>query len=274
MFLISEDRVLYELDSQRLNFSEGTLGMSRGTDSPHLSYCNTDYIVSKNGSRVVGLYIRCPKCPGVTTYERDEEQLASPDTSKTLIGLNIVDLLGTPGQVQTIELEYPDTDLSAVHTHDVTFSPDLSILQAGAHIFDLLGPGHPRLCFPDSPLTSLPRQKGTRILFSACNGYLIIIEGKDIEVLDEHAKFGLFRISHAARIIERIAIAGLDDLAADGVEAAFHPELPLLLLTYIAYQGNNIEDMANATKVMEIDLEASKFVQIDIPKQTFIMPIW
>lgn len=183
MFLVSEDRVLYELDSHRLNFREGTILTSQATESPHRPYCNTEYRVSKNGSRVVGLYIRCPKCPGLTTYERDEEQSASPDISKTLIGLHIVDLLDTPGQVETITLEYSDIGLSALHTHDVTFSPDLSILQAGAHIFDLLEPGHPRLCFPDSPLTSLPREKGIRILFSACNGYLVIIEGYNIKAI-------------------------------------------------------------------------------------------
>lgn len=265
MFLVSEDRVIYELDL-RLNFSEGVLATSMGTDFPRQPYCKTDYQVTSNGSRIVGLYMRCPQWSGTTTNQCEEEQLVSQGISKTRVELNIVDLSETPDHIQTIELNYSDPESSALHTHDVTLSPDFSVLQAGVHIFDLLAPGHLQLSFPDSLLSSLRREKGACIHFSACSGYLIIIEGKSLDANDEIAVFGLFRIHRAAGKIERLAMVGLDDLAAYGFEAAFHPMLPLLLLTYVTYGRSEFEDVTKATKVVEVDLEASKSVQIDIPK--------
>lgn len=273
IFLISEDRVLYELDLQRLNFSDGTLATSGGTDFPHQPYCKNDYRVSTNGSRVVGLCIRCPKWPGVTTYVREEEQSASPDICKTRMELKIVNLSGTLDHAQTIDLEYSDPDSSAVHAHDITLSPDFSLMQAGPHIFDLSAPGHPQLSFPDSPLSRLRSEEGSCIYFSVCGHYLIITEGKNVEADNKFATFGLFRICRAAGHIEKVAIAGLDELVADGFEAAFHPILPLLLLTYVTYHGNDVEDVANVTNVLEIDLEASKVVQIDLPKHGALIPM-
>ena len=272
IFLISEDRILYGLDLQCLNFNEGTLARSGGTDFPHQPYCKTEYRVSRNGSRVVGLYIRCPEWPGVTTYECEEEQLASPDFSKTCMELKIVDLWGTLDLVQTVEVQFVNPTSSTLHTHDITFSPDFSLLQAGLNILDLSAPGHPQLSFFNSPLGRFRSEEGSRIHFSPCNGYLIITKGKNPEADDKIAMFGLFRICRAARQIEKIAIAGLDGLVADGFEAAFHPIHPLLLLTYVTYHVNEVEDVARATEVLEIDLEAKKVVQLDIPKHGSVIP--
>lgn len=148
----------------------------------------------------------------------------------------------------------------------ITFSPDLSMLQAGPHIFDLLAPGHPQLSFSSSPLNHLRHEEGARIRFSACNGYLTVIEVKDFGEKDKFALFRLFRIHRAAGKIEKLVITGLDDLVVDGIEAAFHPTLPLVLLTYIMYCGNGLRDVAKAVKLVEIDLEALRSVQVVIPK--------
>lgn len=266
IILVTEDRVLYELDLQRLNFKEGTLATPRDTEFPYRPYCRRDYLVSSNGCRVVGFYIRCRKWSDTTSCESKEEQSASLDLSKTRMELKFFGFFETTEQVQTLELEYSGPELLDFHEHVITFSPDLSMLQAGPHVFDLLAPGHPRLSFPDSPLDSLRRGANSYISFSACNAYLIVIKGKDEVAQNEHAMFGLFRISRTAGKIERIAVAGLDDLVADSFCAPFHPVLPLLLLTCITDQENLVEDLAKAIKVMEIDLEAFIFAQIDIPK--------
>lgn len=272
IILVDKDRVLYKLDLQPLNFKEGTLATPEDTSFPYQPYCHRDYLVSSNGCRVVGLYVRCPEWSNATNCESNEEQSASLDFSKIRIGLKSFEFSATTDQVQTLELEYSDPESPDFHSdHAITFSPDLSMLQAGLHVFDLLAPGHPRLSFPDSPLDDLRHGESSFICFSACNCYLIIIEGKGEGAQNELATFGLFRVSPTAGKIEKIAIVGLDDLAADGFCAAFHPVLPLLLLTCITSQGNRLEDVTKFIRVMEIDLEAFKFVQIDLPKhQPFI----
>lgn len=222
--------------------------------------------MSKNGRQVVGIYIWCSEHCGPVKCECEKEQQELGESNDTRMELKFFDLSGAAGQTQTFELEYSDLNLSASHTHVITFSPDLSMLQAGPYIFDLLAPGHPQLSFPSSPLNHLRHDEGARICFSACNGYLAIIEGRDVDANDKNALFGLFRICRTAGKIEKISITGLDDLVADGIEAAFHPTLPLLLLTYVTYRGSDVGDVTKAVKVAEIDLEALKSVQTVVPK--------
>ena len=260
IILVNEDRVLFELDLQRLNFKKGALVTPEEINSPYQPYCFRKYIVSNDGCRVVGLYMSCPKWSDATTYEDKKEQLASLDSSKTRMELKFLDSSGTPDWVQTLELEYSDPESPVYHDHVITFSPDISMLQAGPHIFDLLAPGNPRLVFPDSPLDKFRHGENSCIFFSACNCYLIAIQDKD-----GVATFGIFRIARTAGMIERISVTGLDDLAADRFRAAFHPVLPLLLLTCITRQEKDVEDVSQTIKVLEIDMEALKFAQIDIP---------
>ena len=70
----------------------------------------------------------------------------------------------------------------------------------------------------------------------------------------------------AAGRIQEVAIAGLEDLVTDVVWAAFHPRLPLLVLTSITCRESDVEDIAKAGKVIEIDLQALRSVQINLPK--------
>ena len=271
IILVTKDRVVYELDLQCLNFKEDTPSTPGSMNYPYQPYCQRYYRVSNNGCRIIGLYLRCPEWSDATTCGREEEQPASQDFRKTRLELRIFDLSGTDDQVQIVELEYLDTDSPALHQHDTTFSPDLSLLQAGPYVFDLLAPGHPSLSFSDSALDKLRRGENSSVAFSACNLYLSIIEGKDDVAQDKSATFEIFRICRTSGKIEKIAIAGLGDLIADGFRAAFHPVLPLLVLTCITRQENDVLDISNCIKVMEIDLEALNFAYIDIPKHELAM---
>ena len=268
IILVTKHRVVYELDLQRLNFKEDTLSTPGDMNYPYQLYCQRYYRVSDNGCRIVGLYLRCPKWSDATTCGREEEQPASQDCGKTRLELMIFDLSGTAEQVQTVELEYSDPNSPAFHEHVITFSPDLSLLQAGPHVFDLLAPGHPSLSFPDSPLDNLQRGKNSSISFSACNLYLTILEGKNDVTQNKPATLEIFRICRTAGKIDKIVIAGLGDLIADASCAAFHPVLPLLVLTCITRRRREMDvwDVASSIKVMEIDLEALSFAYIDIPK--------
>ena len=265
--LVTAERVLYELDLQRLNFMEGSLATHRGTSHPHPLYCQRGYQVSSDGVRVVGFYIRCSEGSTTTTSERHEE-LGSPDFTRCRLELKFLDLSGTADHVQTTVLEYigPKSPVSPnSHMHTITFSPDLSMLQAGPHIFDLSAPPHPRrLSFPDSSFEIMRLERHSQISFSSCNYYLVIIEG---EGEDDEARIGcttirLFQLCRTAGKIEEIKKAGLDDLIADGCCAAFfHPVLPLLVATCITYREIDVKGTVCAIKVVEIDLDAFKFAQ-------------
>lgn len=276
IFLVSDDRILYVVDLQSLEFKEPAFVTQKGSITQNHPYCQTSYLVSRAGSRVVGIYIRCSQWVNFTTGENKEEQLATQDSSNIVIELKFADLFGAIDQTQTFELKYPDPRYRPVHLrskqsssdHSITFSPDLSILQTGPHIFDLSAPSQRRLTFHESPLDRWQHGESQCVSFSACNGYLIIFDGVEDGVYRtrkaevEGATFELFRICRAAGQIEKIPMEAPDDLVADSVWAAFHPILPLLLLTYINCPKNDVKGRA---KVTEIDLRTFKAVQITVP---------
>ena len=66
--------------------------------------------------------------------------------------------------------------------------------------------------------------------------------------------------------MEKIAIPGLDNVVADGFSAAFHPEVPLLVLTCFTRPEPSVWNAANYINAIEIDLEALKTSPIDIPE--------
>ena len=190
--LVGDDRELYEVDLERLNLKDGTLTTSRGSTVQHKPYCQRNYLVSDYGLKVVGIYIKCSAGSDTTKCDHEEMQPVSPGFRKIRIELTFVDLSRVADQTRIIEVEYSDPNLSTSHErHVITFSPDLSLLQAGPHMFDLLASGHPQLSFPDFPPVDLRHEQGVRMSFSSCNGYVIIIKGKNAE--SEKATVGLFR---------------------------------------------------------------------------------
>ena len=266
VILVTNDRVVYELDLQSLKLEDGILATTEGINSPYRPYCDSGYRISRNGSRIVELYIRCPDRSEITRRGHAEEHSAALDMGKTRLELRMFDLSGTADQIQTLELEYTEHQSSDSHIHVFEFSPDLSIVQAGAHIFDLLAPGYPRLSFPDNPLNKPRQGENSSITFSSCNRYLVIIKSKDDVTTDKSATHGIFRIYRTVGKIEEVAIPGLGDLVADGFSAAFHPELPLLVLTCWTRPEPGVWSAANCKTAIEIDLEALKSAPIDIPK--------
>ena len=268
IILVDRDRLIYEIDLERLEFKAGSLTSSMGSNLQHQLYSQRHYRVSSNGLGVVGLYIKCPASSNTTTCDHEKEPPMSPALRKTRLELKFVDLSGTADQMRTIELEYLDSYPSMSHKQGFTFSPDLSLLQVGPHIFDLLAPGHPQLYFPESPLGNLqggPLVPRSRISFSSCNGYLKIIQGEDPVAKGGKATLGLYRICRTGGRIERIVIADLEGLVADSIRATFHPMLPLLMLTCITYGGHDLEDTVTDARVMEVDLEALESFRVALP---------
>ena len=266
VFLVSRDRVVYELDLQCLKLKDRTLATTGGINPPYRPNCDSGYRISRNGSRIIAFYIRCSERYGTTTRGHAEEYSAVLDISTTRLELKMFNLSGTADQVQKFELKYAEPQSPDLHGHVFTFSPDLSIVQAGAHIFDLLASGHPSLSFPENPLDK-PRQGGrSSITFSSCNRFLVLIKNKDNSAIDGFATYGIFRIYRAVGRIEKVIIPRLDDLVADGFSAAFHPELPLLVLTYFTRPEPGARNTANYINAIEIDLEALKPIPINIPK--------
>ena len=263
VILVAKDRVVYKLDWQSLKLEDGSLATTEGINSPYRPYRDSHYQISRNGSRMVEYYIRCPECPEFAMHGHAKEHSAALDIGKTCLELRIFDLAGTADQVQTLELEYADPQRPELHEHVITFSPDLSIVQAGAHIFDLLAPGHPRLWFPDNPLDRPRQGEKSSITFSSCNRYLVLIQSKLRGTINGP---GIFRIYHTIGKIEKVAIPGLDYLVADKFSASFHPELPLLVLTCFTRPEPGVWNAANYMTAIEIDLEALKPTSIDIPK--------
>ncbi len=263
--LVDEDRVIYELDLERLDFRDGTLKTSMGSTFKRQLYCQRRYQVSSNGLGFVVFYTKCPALCDTATCDQGLEQPMTPGFPKTQIEIIFVDLSGTADQMRTIELEYSDHP-SKSHEHAVTFSPDLSFLRAGLDIFDLSAPGHPQLSFPDSPLGNLRNRLDSGVSFSSCNGYLDVTSGEDPVPEGEKATLQLFRIWRSAARIERLVIANLEGLMADRILATFHPTLPLLMVTCHTYPESGVEDTAKAVKVMEIDLQALESNPIALPK--------
>lgn len=266
IILVNTDRILYELDLSRLNFNDDILGASQSRNSSQQPYCQRHSQISSDGHRLVACYTTCPQWSSCTTSERGNETSKSQDLSKSRIELSFVDLAGTTDQMQEVEIEYMDLRPATYHRHFVTFSPDLSMVQAGTYIFDLLTPSHPPLSLSDSLLSVMRFEEGFRICFSSCNGYLVAMEGKEATAKDRPVTFGLFRICRSVGRVERIVMGGLEDLVAYGVSASFHPMLPLLLLVFITPRANHTKDISTTIKAMEIDLEDLKPVQIAIPE--------
>ena len=266
VILINLDREVYELDFQCLKLKNGILATTEGIHSPYRPYCNSDYRISRNGSSIVRHYIRCPEWSEIIMRHHAGEHSAVLEIGKTRLELKMLDLSGTADQVQTLELEFTEPQSPDFHMHVITFSPDLSIVQAGADIFDLLVPGHPRLSFPDNPLDKPRPGAHSKIIFSSCNRYLVLTESKYGEATDLSARYRIFRIYRTVGNIEKVAIPGLDDLVADGFSAAFHPELPLLVLTCYTRPEPGVRNAAIYINAIEIDLEALKPIAIDIPK--------
>ena len=262
VILVSMDRVVYKLELQSLKLEDDILAT---TESIYRSYCDSDYRISRSSSRVVRLYIRCPE--GSET----EEHAATLDVGKTRLELKMFDLSGSADQVQSLELEYAERPFPNRHMHVITFSPDLSIVQAGAHVFDLLAPGHPPLSFPDNPLDGPRQGEGLSMTLSSCNRYLVLIKSKDDVTTDELATCGIFQINRPVGEIEKVVIPGLDDLVADRFAAAFHPELPLLVLTCLMRPEPGVRKLAKYISAIEIDLETLKHTSINIPKHSFDM---
>ncbi len=251
IILADKNRVLSEVDLQNFTFIENLGPPARTTNQP---FCNNDYKVSSNGCRIAHVYIRC-------TFGSENEQSESPDFVETRLESVFVDLSGTAEQTQRLELRYTEPKLSAYHRHSFTFSPDLSLLQAGPCVYDLAAPGQTPLSFPDSTFAKLGPGDTLSTSFSSCNNYLTII-GRE----DAHVTFGFFRICRTTGKIEKIALANREVIAADMIVATFHPMLPFLLLTFNTYQEGDFENDGKAVKVIEIDLLELKPVPIAIPK--------
>ncbi len=274
--VVNSDRVLYELDLS-LSIKKGTLAPPASGNPPYRPYCQREYRISSNGCRLAGIFIRCPKCSDPTMSERREEHSKSPISSKTHMELMFVDLSGAADQKQRLYLEYIDTEFSAFHYHAVTFSPDLSMMQVGPHIFDLLASDLVPLSFPDSPLGKPGLENIPSMSFSSCNDYLIVTEGKGAIAEAEPATFGLFRIFRTAGTIEKLVIAALNVFTADAISGQFHPTLLLLMLTWISRQGSDVEgsaskDIGKTIIVAEIDLLEARSVPISIPKHDLSVP--
>ena len=267
ILLVDDDRILHELDIERLDIKDATLATSMSSIIQNQLYCHRDHQVSSDGLTIVGCYIKCPTPTDTTTCDHNIQHPMSPDLRKTRVVLKVVDLSGD--QKPTIELEYSDPYMSTSHRHVVILSPDLSLLQAGLHIFDLLASGHPQLYFSDSLLSNLWSDKGC-VSFSACNGYLAIVKGEDTAAEGRKARVELFRIYRTAGRIEKIVIANVEGLVPDRIWAKFHPILPLLMLTYHTYPGTDARDTSKSVEVKEIDLQALESLPITLSKYVMV----
>ena len=259
MILVNRDRVLYELDLSTLALPESEI-------PPPTPHCQKFYGISNDGCRLVEAYTTCSEWFDSTTADREDEHFNSPDLGMIRTELRLVYLSVETDHLQRLDLVYSEPKPSALHNHVVTFSPDLSMMQAGPHIFDLLAPSHPPLFFPEFPSDALLQKRGSHIAFSSCNGYLVVVQRKDPAATGEPAKFGLFRICRTAGRIETIAIDVIENLVTDRISAAFHPTLPLLVSAYITYPESDTKDIARYIQVMEIDLQELKPNLIAVPR--------
>ena len=269
IILVNENRELYEFDLKLMTFSEGgAIPPSQSRNFSHQPYCQSSYILSNNGHRLVAYYTTCPQRSDFTKTEPEDEQPKSRNSNKTRIQLRFVELSGTSEQTQKIELEYLEPDLLNVHYHPIAFSPDLSMVRAGSYIFDLQVPDYPPLSFPGSLLRY---RHGQSVSFSPCNGYLTIILHEDTVAESVRVIFGLFRICRSAGRIEKLATKCVEDLVDYIGWAAFHPMLPLLLLTCSACPTSDMRKDLKATKVVEIDLREPKLVPIVLFQKLVLM---
>ena len=271
IILVNENREFYELDLKSLTFNEGAFSPSRSKRSSHEPYCQIHYELSSNGHRLVATYITCPQAFDFIKPRLGDELLESRNSTKTRIELRFVELSGTNEQMQKIELEYLEPELPKDHWHKVALSPDLSMVRAGRAIFDLQAPDHPPMSVPNSLLSHLDYGEHSIVSFSPCNGYLTAFKRLDIAAAVETVNFGLFRVCRTTRTIEKLAIYGLEDLVGYINWAAFHPTLPLLLLTCSACRASDMKEDLKARKVVEIDLREPKVVSIVLLQRLVLM---
>ena len=271
IILVNENRELYELDLKSMTLNEGTISPSRSRKSSHEPYCRRRYQLSSNGHRLVAAYITCPQTFDFTQPGLGDEQLESRNSNKTRIELRFVELSGTAEEMQKIELEYLEPELPKNHWHDIALSPDLSMVRAGRVIFDLQAPDYQPMSVPNSLLGHLKYGGGSFVSFSPCNGYLTAFKPVDTATAVEPVSFGLFRVCRTTRRIEKLATNGLEDLVGCVNWAAFHPMLPLLLLTCSACRASDVKKDLKATKVLEIDLREPKLVPIVLLNKLVLM---
>ncbi len=269
--VVDSNRVWHELDLSRSNFEERTLVSPGSGDPLHRPYCQREHEISSNGCRLVEAHVRCPKFSGYSTSESEEDYPSSPNLSRIHMELMFLDLSGTSDQRQRLELEYTVPELKAFHFHIIRFSPDLSLVQAGPHVFDLSAPVIAPLSFTDSPICWSGQYDSSSMSFSACNGYLVVIESKGPVAEDEFATFGLFQIHRTSGTIRRIAIPALNGMVAHASSGRFHPTLPLLVLTWASRHRSNVKghitDISEAIEVVEIDLLELKSAPINFPRK-------
>ena len=265
-FIVTPNRILHELELKLSDVRDDGLRTQGYSAYGNQPYCRKSYHLSKSGRRVVGVYTSCDAGSDASLFKYSKEQSKSLKLSKTRTELKFADLSGTTDQTKTIELDYLEPHSVFGGTHGVTFSPDLSMLRAGQHLFDLTAPGQPKFWFPESPFTRLRYGADLSVAFSSCNGYLTCVEGNIDEAKDEPATFGLFRICRGARSIEKVSTFGLEDLKAEVVRAEFHTALPLLMLTCLAHWKRDAKGLAKSMSVIEIDLEALRIIQVTLPE--------
>ena len=258
IILVNDNRELCELDLESMTFNEGTFSPSRSRKSSHESYCRRYYQLSSNGRYLVAAYITCPPAFGFTKPRLGDEQPEFRSLNKTRIELRFAELSATAEQMRKIELEYSEPELPEDHWHQIDFSPDLSMLRAGRVIFDLQASDHPLMFGSNSLLSHLEYGGGSHVSFSPCNGYLITFRPVNTAAVN----FGLFRICRITRKIEKLATNGLEGLEGYVNWAAFHPILPLLLLTCCARRASDGQNDLEATKVVEVDLREPELVPI------------
>ena len=271
ILIVTAQRVLHELDLENFNIRDDELATQRHSSYGNQPYCQKYYQLSSSGRRMVGVYIKCDAGSDASLYRSSDSQSEPPTLRRARTELKFADLSGATDQIQTIELHYLDSHSSSLYAHNVTFSPDLSMLRAGHCVFDLAAPGQPQLWFTEPPFTRFRYERDPSISFSPCNGYLTYIEDNVDVAEDIPATFGLFRICRGAGSIERLPIVGLEDLIADVVGAEFHPTLPLLMLTCTVHRKSDVTDLARSIRVIEIELGALRPIQMTLPEHDFDM---
>ena len=262
IILVNENREFYELDLKSLTFNEGAFSPSRSKRSSHEPYCRRRHQLSSNGQRLVAAYITCPQTFDFTKVRLGDELLESRTSNKTSIELRFVELSGAAEQMQKIGLEYIEPELPKSHWHDIALSPDFSMVRAGRVIFDLQAPDCPPMSVPHSLLSHMEYGDSSFLSFSPCNGYLANFKPISTAAAIEAVTFGLFRVCRITKAIEKLATNDLEDLVGCVSWAAFHPTLPLLLLTCRACRVSDLKKDLKATKVVEIDLREPKVVPI------------
>ena len=256
LLLISDDRVLYELDIRLLQLTKdhGIL-----PEDPGKAWDRTHRVrrIDNSGDLIMNIHITDPR-----DEEEDEE-----DTHGTIGAADVrvhvlIEVFHTTGAIhpfQSLRFDYA----SDCHSHRVKLSPDLSILRSGPHIFDLRTNLESPLPFNNSPLTDVeydPRLDNVH--FSACNRFMSTIN-------DTHSKLELFEISRKTREFNKITVERLVDAEARISAANFHPFLPLIIVTYTSEPTNG--DSLKDIRIVEYDLELRQGFEVEGPKDMWVL---